>query len=127
MNTTSLPAPSQSSSSSSSLSPSPSAGARDGAPKPGRPSGFSNTMVDVLCSIVRTTGISDSGAAGRASLHPSTVSRWKRDFPDLAILLRTAREEFRAAQLDLILGTARSGQASGWRAAAWLLERTFPE
>ena len=61
------------------------------------------------------------------SLHPSTVSRWKREVPDLAILLRAAREEFRLAQLEVIYATAHAGHATSWRAAAWLLERIFPE
>ena len=95
--------------------------------KGGRPSGFSTESVAALCEIIRATGISESGAAGRANVHPSTVSRWKRDFPELAILLRSAREEFRAEQLDLILTTARAGHNGSWRAAAWLLERTFPQ
>jgi hypothetical protein len=60
-------------------------------------------------------------------LHPSTLSRWKRDCPDLAILLRGAREDFRQAQLDIIQREAQAGKASSWRAAAWLLERIFPE
>ena len=61
------------------------------------------------------------------SLHPSTVSRWKRDFPDFALLLRTAREEFRAAQLEIIFEATRAGKATGWRASAWMLERVFPQ
>ncbi len=81
----------------------------------------------MLCSIIRETGASDSAAAARASLHPSTVSRWKRDNLDFAILLRAAREDFRAAQLEIIQREAQSGRATGWRAAAWLLERVFPE
>jgi hypothetical protein len=84
-------------------------------------------MIDALCSIIRETGASDSGAAARMSLHPSTLSRWKKESPSLAILLRGAREDFRAAQLEVIHATVRSGTATSWRAAAWLLERVFPE
>jgi hypothetical protein len=83
--------------------------------------------LDALCAVIRETGISDSGAAARVGLHPSTVSRWKRDFPDLAILLRSAREDFRQAQLSIIFAEAQAGRATSWRAAAWLLERIFPE
>jgi hypothetical protein len=84
-------------------------------------------MIDALCAVIRETGVSDSGAAARVSLHPSTVSRWKKESPDLAIMLRSAREEFRSAQLEFIMASARAGHATSWRAAAWLLERTFPE
>jgi hypothetical protein len=84
-------------------------------------------MIQELCSVIRETGVSDSGAAARVSLHPSTVSRWKKEFPDLAILLRSAREDFRTVQLELIMEAARAGHATSWRAAAWLLERIFPQ
>jgi hypothetical protein len=84
-------------------------------------------MLDLLCAVIRETGASDSAAASRAGVHPSTVSRWKRDCPDVAILLRAAREDFRQAQLSVIFAEAAAGHARSWRAAAWLLERTFPE
>lgn len=99
-----------------------------GAPsKLGRPSGLTPQMLDLLCAVIREMGCSDSAAAARSGVHPSTVSRWKRDCPDVAILLRTAREEFRMAQLSVILAEAGGGKARSWRAAAWLLERIFPE
>jgi hypothetical protein len=88
---------------------------------------LNDRTIDALCSVIRETGVSDSGAASRVNLHPSTLSRWKKEFPDLAILLRSAREEFRMAHLSLILQKAHAGEATSWRAAAWLLERTFPE
>jgi hypothetical protein len=84
-------------------------------------------MIHLLCTIIRETGASDSAAAARAALHPSTVSRWKRDNLHFAILLRTAREDFRLAQLEIIQREAQAGRATSWRAAAWLLERIFPE
>src|SRR4051812_49339688 len=94
------------------------------APEPptklGRPSAMNAQMLDLLCAIIRETGCSDSAAASRAGVHPSTVSRWKRDCVDVAILLRSAREEFRLAQLSVILGEASAGHARSWRAAAWL-------
>jgi hypothetical protein len=110
-----------------SLSPSPATAPAPAAkPGPGRPSCLNEPMIDVLCALIRETGISDSGAAARASLHPSTLSRWKKEFPDLAITLRSAREEFRSAQLAIIFETVHAGTATSWRAAAWLLERIFP-
>jgi hypothetical protein len=128
MKTNSLVDPSASSSASlsSSPQPTPSAGAPEAKTGPGRPSCLNERMIDVLCALIRETGISDSGAAARASLHPSTLSRWKKEFPDLAITLRSAREEFRAAQLSIIFETVHAGRATSWRAAAWLLERIFP-
>jgi hypothetical protein len=94
---------------------------------PGRPSGLNAPMLDLLCAVIRETGASDSAAASRAGVHPSTVSRWKRGCPDVAILLRAAREDFRQAQLSVIFAEAAAGHARSWRAAAWVLERVFPE
>jgi hypothetical protein len=44
-------------------------------------------------------------------MHSSTVSRWKRDCPGVAILLRAAREDFRQAQLSVIFAEAAAGHA----------------
>jgi hypothetical protein len=126
MNTARI-SPSTVASSSSSI-PADSASAPAPVPRgPGRPSGLNGPMLDLLCAVIRETGASDSAAASRAGVHPSTVSRWKRDCPDVAILLRAAREEFRQAQLSVIFAEAAAGHARSWRAAAWLLERIFPE
>ena len=90
----------------------------------GRPTTYSQQIVDFLCAIIRSNGISDSGAGALAGVHPSIVSRWKREHPDLAIALLQAREQFRDHHLSIIM---RASEAKGgWRAAAWLLERIFP-
>lgn len=47
----------------------------------GFPTTYSQQIVDLLVAIIRSNGISDSGAAGLAGVHPSTVFRWKRDTP----------------------------------------------
>jgi hypothetical protein len=129
MKTNSIALPSATSATSPSSAPAaaPLPGAPGAKAGPGRPSCLNESMIDALCAVIRDTGASDSGAAARVSLHPSTVSRWKREHPDLAILLRSAREEFRDAQLSIIFATAQAGLATSWRAAAWLLERIFPE
>ena len=92
--------------------------------RPGRPTTFSQAIVDLLCAIIRKKGVSDSAAAILAGVHPSTLSRWKREHPDLALDLLQARELFRDQCLTAILETI--DLKGGWRAAAWLLERTFP-
>src|SRR4051794_2201735 len=73
---------------------------------PGRPTQLTARMGDALCEVIRRTGASDSAAAAQMCLRPSTVSRWKKQNPDFAILLRNAREYFRAAQLAIIEHTA---------------------
>ena len=129
MNSTIMPSPSSATVSTDTASPAPATATAPAPAKPkgGRPSDYSSRTVDVLCGIIREKGISDSAAASMACLHPSTVSRWKREYPDLVIMLRSARELFRTRHLATILNKASAGEAGSWRAAAWLLERTFPE
>jgi hypothetical protein len=69
-------------------------------------------MLDALCAVIRETGASDSASAARVGVHPSTVSRWKRDCPDVAIVLRAAREDFRDAHLAVIFAEAQAGRAT---------------
>jgi hypothetical protein len=93
----------------------------------GRPPVFCREIVALLCHLIAETGVSDSGAAYRARLSTSTLSRWKREKPKFRLALLQAREKFRVAQLDVILEASRAQRSGSWRAAAWLLERIFPE
>jgi hypothetical protein len=56
----------------------------------------------------------------------STLSSWKREFPEVALRLAQAREDCRTRHLDVIEKAAQVDNARGWRAAAWMLERLFP-
>src|SRR5215203_6131260 len=91
----------------------------------GRPSGYSKEILESLCTIITERGVSDSAAARYAHIGTSTVSRVKKQHEEFRRALLAAREEFRAIQLEEILGASRTPR--GWRAAAWLLERIFPE
>lgn len=94
--------------------------------RPGRPSLSTSSQRRLLTALIGQTGRSDSAAALALGISTSTISRWKQERPELAELLRQAREEFRQRQLDIIRDAAAAGP-SGWRAAAWLLERVFPQ
>ncbi len=94
---------------------------------PGRPTLYTEATIERLCAHIREHGLSDSPAAVRAGVSVASISRWKRAHPGLAPRLAGAREEFRAAMLSIILtATTRDGRPD-WRAAAWILERVFPE
>jgi hypothetical protein len=105
--------------------PRPATQNRANPPAPGRPTLYSERILEILTHIIATTGRSDSAAAELAGIGTSTISRWKMESPELTIHLLRAREQFRERQLQII-GEA-SHQRGGWRAAAWLLERIFPE
>ncbi len=94
---------------------------------PGRPKLYSEAAVERLCEIIRRLGLADSPAAVRAGLSASTLFRWKAEHDGLADRLSCAREEFRERQLAIIFQAATRDGRPDWRAAAWLLERVFPE
>src|SRR5260370_1056091 len=94
---------------------------------PGRHTGYPPQVRDLLCALIRETGRSESAAAAAAGIGPSSLSRWKQQHPELKLALLQALEEFRGAQLAIILQAARAEGSRGWRAAAWLLEHVFPE
>src|SRR4051794_35617259 len=91
----------------------------------GRPTSYSPQVIDYLCSVISERGVSDSAAARLSKVSTSSLGRWKKEHPEVRYALLAAREEFRTAQLDEIINASKSPR--GWRAAAWLLERIFPE
>jgi hypothetical protein len=71
--------------------------------------------------------MSDTAAACHCGIPASTLSRWKFLNPELELRFLSAREDFRLRQVYQIqTATTRDGRRD-WRAAAWLLERIFPE
>jgi hypothetical protein len=96
------------------------------APVLGRPTLFTPAIAEHLATLISQTGLSDSAAARQLGLSTSSLGRWKQQNPEFALALLRAREAFRLARLDLILAASQAS-GSGWRAAAWLLERVFPE
>src|SRR6266853_2219691 len=93
----------------------------------GRPTSYTDETLDLICHFIREEGLSDSAAAEAAAVSAATLGRWKREHEELQIELSLARGEFRSAQLNIIKTAAQAGGQRGWRAAAWLLERIFPE
>jgi hypothetical protein len=90
------------------------------------PSGCSERVIQMLRGAIREFGLSDSAAAVKVGMSPSTLSRWKYLCPEIALKLDEAREDFRERHLQIIMKAAEAENARGWRAAAWVLERIFP-
>src|SRR5215207_5426679 len=97
------------------------------AKRPGRPTLFTEQLLNLLCSFILDYGMSDSAAASRAGIAPSTLSRWKDEHDGLEEALAQAREQFRIEQLEEIKNATTKDGRRDWRAAAWLLEKVFPE
>jgi len=93
----------------------------------GRPSAYTPENIERICWFIRQEGVSNSAAAESAGFTAATISRWLRDHEELDIILNQARGQFRSEKLDILKLESTSGRPNCWRAAAWLLERAFPE
>jgi hypothetical protein len=93
----------------------------------GRPSGYSEEMVGRLCKMIRWRGLSDGKAGLSLGISRPTLSRWKQEHPELADCLEMAREQYRDAKLAIVDEAKTADGRSDWRAAAWALEKAFPE
>lgn len=95
---------------------------RSGARRPGRPSKLTPIMRGRFLDLVRQ-GISLTRTAKALGIHPDTVTDWCRDNPDFSDDILKAREQAILPLEDKIIQAANKD----WRAAAWLLERWWPE
>jgi hypothetical protein len=97
-------------------------------PRPmGRPSGYSEETVGRLCEMIRRRGLSDGKAGLSLGISRPTLSRWKQEHAELADWLEMAREQYRDAKLALVDEAKTADGRADWRAAAWALEKAFPE
>ncbi len=101
----------------------PSAG---GGARRGRPTVFSDKVFAMMKDYARRLGFSDSAAAEGVGVSSSTISRWKKENPEIAHELQTARQECRIHHLERIMQFAEGDDNRGLRASMWLLERLFP-
>ncbi len=97
----------------------------------GRPSKLTPERVERICGALRR-GHSRSTAAVLAGIGKSTFFAWMavadgpdapQDFVDFREAIKMAEAEGERELVDII----RSAAASTWTAAAWLLERKFPD
>jgi hypothetical protein len=93
----------------------------------GRPSGYWEETVGRLCELIRRRGVSDGKAGLHLGTSRPTLSRWKREHPELGEWLATAREQYRAAELGIADEATTEDGRPDWRAAAWALAKAFPE
>ena len=90
----------------------------------GRPSKYQPaTAKKILRGIAE--GLSRSAAAASAGIAESTFFEWQREFPEFSQSIKKADAACQLKCLRSIACAARSPHH--WQAAAWLLERRFPE
>ena len=71
------------------------------------------------------TGMHRSKAASAAGIHHQTLYNWIEAREDVRLQVEQAEATFIAGRLAVI--TTASEKPQNWTAAAWLLERRFPE
>ena len=96
-----------------------------------RPTRLTKKIREDICRGIRN-GLSYDRAAQLAGIHPRTFYLWKRKgregkapiYVQFVQELKKAEVEGEAAALNEIIKAAKDGT---WQAAAWLLERRFPQ
>jgi len=87
-----------------------------------RPSKYSDAVAKHICDAIRI-GATHEDAARSAGICADTISIWKKNKPEFAEMMKRAEAEFKVSALKIIRGAA----IESWQAAAWLLERKFPD
>ena len=87
-----------------------------------RPTKRNKTALKAICGALEA-GATYAQAAGAAGVSYATLARWRDDDAEAEVAILKAEQA--AARLSLAC-IDRSAD-SEWRAAAWLLERRFPE
>jgi transposase len=72
-------------------------------------------------------GLTETDAAQTAGISRGTLYNWKSEDPDLIEAIAAAKSRFVRTLTALILQHAASRFPNSWQAAAWLLERRFPD
>jgi hypothetical protein len=90
----------------------------------GRPSKRTDTARTRIIEAIKQ-GNSFAGAAKYAGMSENSFREWRRDDVELSEACDQAREEMKVAMLAVISRAAVNDKQ--WQAAAWKLERIFPE
>ena len=78
------------------------------------------TLKTILDSI--RSGATQRDASALAGISEDTLSRWKREDTDFAEQMRQKEIEFKMENVKIV----RKAAEKTWQAAAWLLERKYP-
>ena len=90
--------------------------------KMGRPSKLTPEVQKRILTLIRAGNTFHDSAIG-AGVGESTFFQWKRENPEFLAALKKAEVQF----IDRNLAIIQKATNKAWTAAAWLLERRFPE
>jgi hypothetical protein len=84
---------------------------------------YSPFVTRKICRLV-AEGLNPQAAASLAGISAPAFDQWQRDFPEFSLSIQQAEAKCQASLLSTINQAIREGE---WRAAAWVLERRWPE
>jgi hypothetical protein len=90
--------------------------------KPGRPSKYTPDRIKKIIDGIKK-GNYKGVAARAAGVDPSTLSEWENKYPEFSNQVKEAEASGETDLIDIIKSAARRN----WTAAAWLLERRWPD
>lgn len=94
--------------------------------KVGRPSGYTTDIGKAIVSDIRR-GMTQATAAERAGVHPVTLSKWKKSFPEFGLAIGQALAEFGSGLVNTALSISSNDEhPKQWEAVKYLLESRFP-
>lgn len=89
----------------------------------GRPTKYNAVVVEAIVSALKA-GATYEHAAAAGGVSYQTFNEWRKDLPEFSEAIKAAEGE--AARL--LLGKIQAAASDGtWQAAAWILERRWPE
>lgn len=88
----------------------------------GRPTKYTEQRVERILQAIRDGNYMET-AARLAGIAPSTLYEWRNEFPDFSEAVETARAEAEERNI----ATIQAAAPQQWQAAAWWLERSFPD
>jgi hypothetical protein len=89
----------------------------------GRKTKLSDELLGRICAGLRS-GLSYKDVCGLCRISDETLRLWRAQKPEVRAAIEQAEAECVMDCLKAINGAARDGD---WRAAAWVLERRFPD
>ena len=89
----------------------------------GRPSKLTAEVIEQIERLI-AAGVSGAEAAAAAGVPRTSFYRWMAAGGELRDRVERARAQSEAV---LVVRIARAAERGSWRAAAWLLERRYPE
>lgn len=85
---------------------------------------YSKEVTDKIASYI-AEGYTQDGAASMADIHISTFHNWLNNKPEFFEAIKKAHEQRKAKWVKCIQNAAMEPKT--WQAAAWLLERFYPD